>query len=449
MIPHPYRLMSLVSLAAVLTTACASDKLSDVDELGQPGMGEMAKCEDCPSEPPPPPPPPPPPNPCGSAVYPNPASQAAHLWNPADERFRLTHRYASTHGYIHGFPNHHQADYGGAVGPVYGVHFLGLDAISEWRDVPNSELGNPVISDIYAMMRSAHSYALTHGHAAALPTFEQGLVNGQVVRGLYLLRSDAVEFRDVPACELGFPALYDSGQMFRGVANYATRKGFSAAFPTFHSVGTSTGTVYGVVLIKPGKSHWEDVRMPDLKPTCGAHMQDLCNPGNVCDTGLINFGGEFCYDPTPSPPPPPPPPACGGLGEACCTTGNACDDPDHGCDSNSCVRMRGWISVTMARQGSNSSQYKAEGVTSPVDSTTHTAIIDRVENTSNRSLWLNHQSPTNGTLSVQMAAASGATPATTNDFNGRTVAGNWSAGISGVINDMDPYFSVKVYWHRQ
>lgn len=60
-------------------------------------------------------------------------------------RFRHVHEYAVAQGYVGGFPNFHEADYGS--GPVYGVLFLKREAC-EWRYVPRPTLFPPAQEDV-------------------------------------------------------------------------------------------------------------------------------------------------------------------------------------------------------------------------------------------------------------------------------------------------------------
>ena len=55
------------------------------------------------------------------------------------------------YGFFAGFPNFHEADYGDGV--VYGTILL-RDTEAEWRDVLRSDLGNPHIDDVPALVRA-------------------------------------------------------------------------------------------------------------------------------------------------------------------------------------------------------------------------------------------------------------------------------------------------------
>jgi hypothetical protein len=86
----------------------------------------------------------------------------------SDVRFRQVNDYASVHGFVGGYPNFHQADYG--CGTVFGT-FLIRPGQGEWRDVPASALGHPPEGDWGARFRATNDYAFHNGFVGAFPTF--------------------------------------------------------------------------------------------------------------------------------------------------------------------------------------------------------------------------------------------------------------------------------------
>lgn len=131
---------------------------------------------------------------------------AATLGNPPSgdvgARFRATQDYAGQNGFVGGFPNFEQANYG--QGLVFGTSLLSANA-AEWRDVPAAALGNPPGGDIEARFRATHDYAFHNGFAAGFPNFHQADYGHGLVYGTILLRPAAVEWRDVPASALTPP----------------------------------------------------------------------------------------------------------------------------------------------------------------------------------------------------------------------------------------------------
>jgi hypothetical protein len=173
-----------------------------------------------------------------------------------DRRFREVQRYASVHGFFAGFPNFHEADYGEGV--VYGTYLL-RDTEAEWRDVPRSEYQVFHIDDVPGLFRAANDYAGRQGYPAAFPNCEQADHGQGVVYGTILMKPGTTEWRDVLRTELGNPAIGDVAAMMRAANDYSDRQGFAAAFPTFHQANYGAGVVYGIVLLKQSVSTWRDI----------------------------------------------------------------------------------------------------------------------------------------------------------------------------------------------
>jgi hypothetical protein len=57
-----------------------------------------------------------------------------------DDRFRNASRYAGSQGFVGGFSNFHEADYGRGV--VYSTLMLPASTV-EWRDIPRAQLAAP------------------------------------------------------------------------------------------------------------------------------------------------------------------------------------------------------------------------------------------------------------------------------------------------------------------
>jgi len=173
-----------------------------------------------------------------------------------DRRFREVQRYADVYGFFAGFPNFHEADYGDGV--VYGTILL-RDTEAEWRDALRSDLGDPHIDDVPALFRAVDAYAAQHGYPAAFPNCEQADHGQGVVYGTILMKPGTTEWRDVLRSELGDPDINDVPAMMRAANDYSAREGFAAGFPTFNQADHGAGVVYGIVLLKPGVSTWRDV----------------------------------------------------------------------------------------------------------------------------------------------------------------------------------------------
>ena len=173
-----------------------------------------------------------------------------------DWRFRQANDYGWAHGFLSGFPNFHEANYGQGV--VYGT-FLVKGGTAEWRDVPASQLGNPNLSDVGARFRATNDWARRNGFFGGFPNFHHANYGQGVVCGTILFKHGSAEWRDVPARELGNPNPGDVGARFRATNDYAVRNGFLAGFPNFHQADYGRGVVYGTILLRHGTAEWRDV----------------------------------------------------------------------------------------------------------------------------------------------------------------------------------------------
>lgn len=427
---HSYALLLLVGSTGLVGGACvsSSDSESEPESLGV--AEQQLPCEDC--EPPPGGEDPggggsTTPLPCGGGSYANPSSNP-QFPSYLSRKFRYAHDYAGRIGYPMGFLNFHQANYGGSTGEVRGTILVRQTAYAGWEDVPESALGYSSIDNVPEMMRLANDYAVSHGYKAGMPTFHQASYNGVVVKGIAFFRHEAVEFRDVPACELGYPNLDDVGQMMRGANDYADRQGFSAAFPTFHTANYGSGVVYGVMLFKPGTTDWQDVRYADLDTTCGGKFDSPC-PGGQCDTGIPYYYDSKCQLHAEVPEP------RGGEGEQCYSNGTC--DPGLECGSNGLfsdsecfapVYVPPSTTIGMSPNPNDPAswfRYKNDSVSSPLF--TQEALVVSVKNMSSRAIQLRHVDASNRAVTGVV----GANEEITGAFVDMTVSGKWSADISG------------------
>ena len=266
---------------AILFLACKQSERQGATEY-QAQLGTLkgkVVCRTCPIDEPPPPPPVP--DLCGGRRYSVPYTPQP--W-PSDwgEDFRKVHSYAQRIGYPHAFRNFHAAVIPNPDRAVWGTFFVKPQAQAVFRDIPRSAQADVAWYAVPDMMRATHSYANSIGFAAGLPTFHHIVRDGVEYRGVFFFNGNAVEFRDVPACELGFPNRDDVGQMFRAANDYSVRAGFVGAYPTFHYRDAPDGnTYYGIILFRPGMAEWRDVNIADLDTTCGADGQVQC--AGQCD----------------------------------------------------------------------------------------------------------------------------------------------------------------------
>jgi hypothetical protein len=129
----------------------------------------------------------------------------------AEERLRAVHRWAVVHGFVHGWPNFEEANYRDGRGIVYGVHLLRRDEQVDFRDVLKTELAAPDLSNVEGCWRAVHRWAINHGYATGIPTFEQGDDGRGPVYGTVLLKQGPhIQWQDLVLNELeGRPSFAD------------------------------------------------------------------------------------------------------------------------------------------------------------------------------------------------------------------------------------------------
>jgi hypothetical protein len=231
-----------------------------------------------------------------------------------DRRFRASHDWSKWHGFADAFPNFHEANYGDGV--VNGTFCLPSSTV-DWRDVPRSQYAVFQIEDVPAMFRGANDYAVANGYAAGLPNFHQADYGAGVVYGTFLVKNGKIDFRDVPAAELGVWDRRDAPRMMRAASDYAATHGYAAAFPTFHEADYGNGLVFGLVLFKPGSTSWQDVpadllarysdpatpmavvlcRPSDVSgpPAARQRWLDMFEPGGSDPSNVVDYWTQLSY----------------------------------------------------------------------------------------------------------------------------------------------------------
>jgi len=195
--------------------------------------------------------------------FPDPVHETPETLMAQSFRHRTTT--AAHMGFLGAFPNFYEATYG--MDTVGGTIFIKPGQVA-WQDVPVAELAGATTTKFHDLMRAVNSYAVTHGFVGGFPTGFQADYGHGAVCGCVLLPADSAEWRDVPRQALGNIDIDDIPGRFRAVHDYAVREGFVGGFPTlFHRTEADAGpfpmgvagTVYGVVLIRPGYGEWRDV----------------------------------------------------------------------------------------------------------------------------------------------------------------------------------------------
>lgn len=117
----------------------------------------------------------------------------------ADQGFRNVADYAFDIGFTLGILSRCEANQGeGSAGGVTSLRPLTV----EWRDVPASELDQPVLWDIPALCRAADDYAGCKGLLAEIPDCHQATCPAGQVFDINLIPPGAATFRDVIQAEL-------------------------------------------------------------------------------------------------------------------------------------------------------------------------------------------------------------------------------------------------------
>jgi hypothetical protein len=181
---------------------------------------------------------------------------ATELGNPStmEDRFRAVYDYAVAQGYVGGFPNFHEADYGS--GTVYGTILVTPDA-AEWRDVPATELGNP--STMEDRFRAVYDYAVAQGYVGGFPNFHEADYGSGTVYGTILVTPDAAEWRDVPTICLRNPG--NPAGRFRAVYDYAVAQGYVGGFPNFHEADYGGSFIIPTFAVPGGEVRLNNIAM--------------------------------------------------------------------------------------------------------------------------------------------------------------------------------------------
>lgn len=143
--------------------------------------------------------------------------------------------------------------------------FAAIAQETVWRDVPANELNGVAITDLQGRMRESMAYANRYGFGAGVPTFENGEKNGQIVYGTILIPKRYVEFKDIPQSELGNVDLNNFQERVRQSMTWAANHGYVAGIPTFHHANHGGGMVCGTMLFKAGSVTFRDVKQSNLE----------------------------------------------------------------------------------------------------------------------------------------------------------------------------------------
>ena len=100
--------------------------------------------------------------------------------------------------------------------------------------------------------RASQDYATRNGFVGAVPTFYVANLPSNIVYGALLIRSQAADWRDVPASALGGRLPADFATWVMAINAYAKRWGYACGFPTFLQTIANNDYAYGAMLFKKG-----------------------------------------------------------------------------------------------------------------------------------------------------------------------------------------------------
>ena len=128
------------------------------------------------------------------------------------------------------------------------------------RDIARDDLGG--VYGFEDRFRAVNDWAGAHGYAGGYPNMHEAIKDGRQVFGTILFKKGALDWRDVPAAELGNPQ--GIMERFRAVNDYAGAHGYIGGFPNFHQAEKDGQLVYGVFLIKEDAAVQRDIPATEL-----------------------------------------------------------------------------------------------------------------------------------------------------------------------------------------
>ena len=173
-------------------------------------------------------------------------------------RFRSAHDLGSRSGKIGAFPNYHEVET--ANGSKFGTKFLNAGSRVE---IPQSALGvsdSPTPGELF---RAMDEYARRQGKVGILPNFHEADHGDGRVFGAVEFTKQQANWRAVPRVLLRAEADTFDGR-FRALNDFADNLGFSAAFPTFHSLIINGRVYYGAVFLRGGVADTRDASRMEL-----------------------------------------------------------------------------------------------------------------------------------------------------------------------------------------
>src|SRR5581483_2724198 len=123
-----------------------------------------------------------------------------------------------------------------------------------------AELGSD--SGFESTFLRSSSWAHEHGHAASVPTFLNKGSGANLLHGVCLFKPGMAEGREVLRSELGEPA--SAARRLLAAEEWARRHGYATGVPSFHEGLSGAGVAYGIYLLKPEAVERKDVPLAEL-----------------------------------------------------------------------------------------------------------------------------------------------------------------------------------------
>jgi hypothetical protein len=152
-----------------------------------------------------------------------------------------------------------------------GTILLRSDAV-EWRDLPAADIGDPPVDDVWARFSRTNDWAVANGFAGGFPNFHEADYGAGTVYGTLLIRLDRAEWRDVPAADIGDPQIDDVAGRFAAINDYAVNNGFISGYPNGHTAIYDGNRVYGAFLLRGDIAEWRDLGGP-IYGEAGRHVE--------------------------------------------------------------------------------------------------------------------------------------------------------------------------------
>ncbi|MDK8193218.1 hypothetical protein QP794_24325 [Paenibacillus sp. UMB7766-LJ446] len=169
-------------------------------------------------------------------------------------------------------------------GVVTAIFLIKGEAV-DFKDISGERIGNPNRRDVIEMFRIASNLASEEGYPAAIPSLHHD--RSKNLYGFYFIKPGYVDWQDVKASDLGNPS--GISERFRAANDYSIKLPYNGAFPNFHEANYGEGLVYGTYLLKGEAGGLREVPMSALNMSF--YEEVFCTP--VMSSSLVPNIGEI------------------------------------------------------------------------------------------------------------------------------------------------------------